>query len=219
MSRTAARAVTPVAIPSSTSTTVRPSTGRRRTAFPVRRHPAPALRPLGLDDAGQVGRQQARGREPDVVPHHQAGLGDGAEPQLRLPGHADLAHHQHVQRCRQGRRHRRGHLDPAAGQAQHQRPPCSPQVTSRSPSRAPAAARSAHRSVTGPGCSLRSRRCPAMPAARSIPDPGFAGDDGSADPGLVAAVAAHAADPAPAARGARGTAPGPGAGPGRGAAG
>ncbi len=31
---------------------------------------------------------------------------------------------------------------------------------------------------------------------RSIPDPGFAGDDGSADPGLVAAVAAHAADPA-----------------------
>jgi hypothetical protein len=31
---------------------------------------------------------------------------------------------------------------------------------------------------------------------RSIPDPGFAGDDGSADADLVAAVAAHAADPA-----------------------
>ena len=31
---------------------------------------------------------------------------------------------------------------------------------------------------------------------RSIPDPGYAGDDGSADAELVAAVAAHAADPA-----------------------
>jgi hypothetical protein len=31
---------------------------------------------------------------------------------------------------------------------------------------------------------------------RSIPDPGYAGDDGSADADLVAAVAAHAADPA-----------------------
>jgi hypothetical protein len=31
---------------------------------------------------------------------------------------------------------------------------------------------------------------------RSIPDPGFAGDDGRADAALVAAVAAHAADPA-----------------------
>lgn len=31
---------------------------------------------------------------------------------------------------------------------------------------------------------------------RSIPDPGFAGDDGRADADLVAAVAAHAADPA-----------------------
>jgi hypothetical protein len=30
---------------------------------------------------------------------------------------------------------------------------------------------------------------------RSIPDPGFAGDDGSADPGLAAALAAYAADP------------------------
>jgi hypothetical protein len=31
---------------------------------------------------------------------------------------------------------------------------------------------------------------------RSIPDPGYAGDDGRADPVLAAAVAAHAADPA-----------------------
>jgi len=32
---------------------------------------------------------------------------------------------------------------------------------------------------------------------KSIPDPGFAGDDGSADPRLAAALAAHAADPSP----------------------
>ena len=33
---------------------------------------------------------------------------------------------------------------------------------------------------------------------KNIPDPGFAGDDGSADPRLAAALAAHAADPSPA---------------------
>ncbi|MDQ1601199.1 MAG: hypothetical protein QOD68_2673, partial [Actinomycetota bacterium] len=32
--------------------------------------------------------------------------------------------------------------------------------------------------------------------SRSIPDPGYAFDDGGADAELVAAVAAHAADPA-----------------------
>ena len=32
---------------------------------------------------------------------------------------------------------------------------------------------------------------------KNIPDPGFAGDDGSADPRLAAALAAHAADPSP----------------------
>ncbi|QMU69087.1 SseB family protein [Streptacidiphilus sp. P02-A3a] len=32
---------------------------------------------------------------------------------------------------------------------------------------------------------------------KNIPDPGFAGDDGSADPRLVAALAAYAADPTP----------------------
>jgi len=33
---------------------------------------------------------------------------------------------------------------------------------------------------------------------KNIPDPGFAGDDGSADPRLAAALAAYAADPSPA---------------------
>ncbi len=33
-------------------------------------------------------------------------------------------------------------------------------------------------------------------AVRSLPDPGFAGDDGSADPGLAAALAAYDDDPA-----------------------
>lgn len=35
-----------------------------------------------------------------------------------------------------------------------------------------------------------------MPEPRRIPDPGFAGDDGGADPELRAALAAYAADPA-----------------------
>lgn len=35
----------------------------------------------------------------------------------------------------------------------------------------------------------------APPAGRRIPDPGFAGDDGAADPGLVAALAEYAAAP------------------------
>ncbi len=37
---------------------------------------------------------------------------------------------------------------------------------------------------------------PPAPAARTIPDPGFAGDDGRADPGLRAALALDPADPA-----------------------
>ena len=37
---------------------------------------------------------------------------------------------------------------------------------------------------------------PRTSGTRRIPDPGFAGDDGSADPGLRAALAAYAEDPA-----------------------
>ena len=54
---------------------------------------------------------------------------------------------------------------------------------SRRPSRSPASPRSVHPRVTAPACSIRSRRCPVTDRGKSIPDPGFAGDDGSRGPG------------------------------------
>ncbi|GAA1764126.1 hypothetical protein GCM10009747_24800 [Agromyces humatus] len=56
-----------------------------------------------------------------VVQHPRALFADRAQRELGLPGHAELAHDQHVERGTERDRDRRGNRDASSGESEHDR--------------------------------------------------------------------------------------------------
>ncbi|GIU89668.1 MAG: hypothetical protein KatS3mg010_0767 [Acidimicrobiia bacterium] len=115
----AARAVEPVAMPSSTTITVRPSEWHRRPIAPEPARPPlqlGALPPLHLGEL-RVGHLR---RTDDLLVHdaHPA-LADRAHPELGLEGHAELADDDHVERRTERGRDLVRDRDATARQAEH----------------------------------------------------------------------------------------------------
>jgi hypothetical protein len=100
-------------MPSSTTITLRPSTGNG----------ARAPREFGAfarDGRGER-RRAHRQRANDVVVHMKhAAARDGAHGKFRLVRHTELAHHQHVERCMQRLRNLAGNRHAAARQREHE---------------------------------------------------------------------------------------------------
>ena len=119
--RQATRIVAPVAMPSSTMTAVRSrEVDRARVAAEPgdSRLELVTFAPL---DRGELARLEPNVGDDVVVQHARALLADRAHRELGLPGHAELAHDEHVERSTERDRDRRGDRDAAAGEPEHDR--------------------------------------------------------------------------------------------------
>ncbi len=116
--RQAARAVDPVANPSSTISTTRPCNGTLRPSAAVALDPALQLGPLGGLHLRDVGVADQDMLQDVLVEDAHPALPDGAERQLGLGGHAELAHDEYVQRRAERLGDLVGDRHPAARQAE-----------------------------------------------------------------------------------------------------
>ena len=119
--RTAARAVAPVANPSSTMTTVRPSTaiGGLSSRYRLMRRTS-SSRSLRLH-LGDVPLGQPDTTHQIVVEEADTLLTDGPEAQLGLEGKAEFSHHDDIERRPQGAGHLGGHGYAAPREGQYHR--------------------------------------------------------------------------------------------------
>ena len=117
--RQAARADDPVAIPSSTITAVRPSTGDRRGVAPELTCPPRQFGALALLDRGDLIGRRAYGLHDALVEEPDATLADRTHRQLGLGRCAELADDDHVERRGECERDLERHRNPASWQAEH----------------------------------------------------------------------------------------------------
>ena len=94
----ATRAVEPVAMPSSTTTAVRPSSETRRATVPVPTLPPLKLRSLPLRDSRELGPVDPDQRQNVEVEDLGPLFADGPHGQLGLEGHSQFAYHDHIER-------------------------------------------------------------------------------------------------------------------------
>ena len=94
---------------------------RQRHATPVEARAPLQLHALALGDAGQLRGSDREDADGLGVDEGRASLGDGADAQLGLPGRAQLADHQHLERRVESAGDLPRDDDAAAGQRQHQR--------------------------------------------------------------------------------------------------
>ena len=115
----AAIAVDPVAMPSSTMIAVLPVRSRRGRSPRNRLRPALELGALGRLDGGELLGAGPDGRDDVVVEDAHAALADRPHAELLVPGRAELAHDDHVERCAEGAGDLGGDGHAAARQAEH----------------------------------------------------------------------------------------------------
>jgi hypothetical protein len=114
----AARAVKPVAIVNQDHGTALDSDGWSIPPVPV--HPAGNLALLSGDDLVQLLLRDVQHFDERSVHNPDAAFPYRSEAELSLPGAAELAHNEHVERGVKGGRNLRGHGDTAPREAQHQ---------------------------------------------------------------------------------------------------